>query len=79
MTTIDKKEIEKFSKLAKDWWNPNGKFKPLHQFNPIRIEFIKDKLVSHFKLNPNTEKPLKVIETIRTNKNNEATKIATIP
>ena len=59
MTTIDKKEIEKFSKLAKDWWNPNGKFKPLHQFNPIRIEFIKDKLVSHFKLNPNTEKPLK--------------------
>ena len=64
MTTIDKKEIEKFSKLAKDWWNPNGKFKPLHQFNPIRIEFIKDKLVSHFKLNPNTEKPLKDLKIL---------------
>ena len=64
MTTIDKTEIEKFSKLAKDWWNPNGKFKPLHQFNPIRIEFIKDKLVSHFKLNPNTEKPLKDLKIL---------------
>ena len=38
-------EIEKFSKLAKDWWNPNGKFKSLHLFNPARIEFIKEKLI----------------------------------
>ena len=58
MTTVDKTEIEKFSKLAKDWWNPKGKFKPLHLFNPARISFIKDKLVSHFALNPNLEKPL---------------------
>ena len=43
MTTIDKKEIEKFSKLANDWWNPNGKFKPLHLFNPARVKFIKEK------------------------------------
>ena len=42
MTTVDKIEIEKFSKLAKDWWNPNGKFKPLHMFNPCRIEFNED-------------------------------------
>ena len=33
--TINKKEIEKFSKIASEWWNPNGKFKPLHKFNPI--------------------------------------------
>jgi len=59
LSTIDKKEIEKFSRLAKDWWNPNGKFKPLHLFNPIRIEFIKEKLISHFKRNSNSEKPLK--------------------
>ena len=59
MTTVDKTEIEKFSRLAKDWWNPNGKFKPLHLFNPIRIEFIKEKLISHFKRNSNSEKPLK--------------------
>ena len=50
MTTVDKKEIEKFSNLAKDWWNPNGKFKPLHHFNPVRIKFIKEKLISHFGL-----------------------------
>ena len=40
--TINKKEIEKFSKIAEEWWNPNGKFKPLHKFNPIRIAYIKD-------------------------------------
>ena len=58
MTTVDKIEIEKFSKLAKDWWNPNGKFKPLHLFNPARIDFIKNKLISYFELNINSEKPL---------------------
>jgi len=58
LTTVDKIEIEKFSKMAEDWWNPNGKFKPLHQLNPARIEFIKDKLISHFNLNSNNEKPL---------------------
>jgi len=64
LTTIDKIEIEKFSKLAKDWWNPNGKFKPLHLFNPARIAFIKEKLISHFKLNVNNEKPLKDLKIL---------------
>ena len=64
MTTVDKIEIEKFSKLAKDWWNPNGKFKPLHLFNPARISFIKDKLISHFTLNPNSEKPLEKLKIL---------------
>ena len=58
MSTIDKIEIEKFSKLAKDWWNPEGKFRPLHLFNPVRIKFIKEKLIYHFKLNSNSQKPL---------------------
>ena len=40
--TINKKEIEKFSKIAEEWWNPEGKFKPLHKFNPIRISYIKN-------------------------------------
>jgi len=39
---LNKKEIDKFSKIAEDWWNPEGKFKPLHQFNPERIKYIKD-------------------------------------
>ena len=64
MTTIDKKEIEKFSKMAKDWWNPTGKFKPLHLLNPARIKFIKDKLISHYKLNPTIEKPLEALKIL---------------
>jgi len=64
LTTVDKIEIEKFSKIAKDWWNPNGKFKPLHLFNPARIEFIKKKLISHFGLNSNSSKPLKNLKIL---------------
>ena len=64
MTTVDKIEIEKFSKMAEDWWNPNGKFKPLHLFNPIRVEFIKNKLISYFGLNSNTSKPLKKLKIL---------------
>ena len=64
MTTVDKKEIEKFSKLAKDWWNPSGKFKPLHLFNPVRIKFIKEKLISHFYLDPKDSEPLKNISIL---------------
>mgnify|MGYP006103471423 FL=1 len=50
MNSINKKEIEKFSKIAKEWWNPNGKFKPLHNFNPIRIKYIKDNLSKDFNI-----------------------------
>ncbi len=64
MNTVDKKEIEKFSKLANEWWNPNGKFKPLHLFNPARIKFIKEKLISHFRLNSEDSKPLKNISIL---------------
>jgi len=51
MTTINKEEIQKFSNLASEWWDVNGKFKPLHMFNPIRIEYILDKISQHFKIN----------------------------
>jgi len=64
LTTVDKIEVEKFSKMAKDWWNPNGKFKPLHLFNPARIKFIKEKLISHFKLNNNHSAPLKGLKIL---------------
>ena len=57
MKTINIKEIEKFSKLAEEWWNPNGKFKPLHKFNPIRIEYVRDIIIKHFKIK-NLKKPL---------------------
>ncbi len=51
INTINKEEINKFSKMADEWWNPDGKFKPLHKFNPIRIKYIKDNVISHFKKN----------------------------
>ncbi len=50
MTSVNKKEIEKFSKMAAEWWNPEGKFKPLHKFNPIRIKYIKENIINNFKL-----------------------------
>jgi len=61
--TLDKKEIEKFSKIAEEWWNPTGKFKPLHKFNPIRIKYIKDNLVNDFNLK-NKKKPLQGLKIL---------------
>jgi len=56
--TINKLEIAKFSKIAAEWWNPNGKFKPLHKFNPIRIKYLKENIIEHFNLKQ-TNSPLK--------------------
>ena len=61
--TINKKEIEKFSKIAEEWWNPEGKFKPLHKFNPIRISYIKNNIISSFKLK-NKKKPLERVKIL---------------
>ena len=61
--TINKKEIEKFSKIAEEWWNPEGKFKPLHKFNPIRISYIRDNIINSFKLK-NKKKPLEKIKIL---------------
>ena len=49
-STISKTEINKFDKLAAEWWNPEGSFKPLHKFNPIRIKYIKENILRHFKI-----------------------------
>ncbi len=61
--TINKKEIDKFSRIAEEWWNPTGKFKPLHKFNPIRISYIKDNIISSFKLK-NKRKPLNKVKIL---------------
>jgi 2-polyprenyl-6-hydroxyphenyl methylase / 3-demethylubiquinone-9 3-methyltransferase len=63
MNSINKKEIEKFSKIAEEWWNPNGKFKPLHNFNPIRVKYIKENIVRDFKIKL-SERPLKKIDLL---------------
>ena len=65
MTTINKEEIQKFSNLADEWWDVNGKFKPLHMFNPIRIEYILEKTKKHYGLidqKDNTLKDLKILD-----------------
>ena len=61
--TLDKKEIEKFSKIAEEWWNPSGKFKPLHKFNPVRISYIKEKIIQSFKIK-NNKKPLEKVKIL---------------
>ena len=61
--TINKLEIAKFSKIAAEWWSPNGKFKPLHKFNPIRIKYLKENIIEHFKLKQ-TNSPLKGLNVL---------------
>jgi len=63
MSTINKKEIEKFSKISNEWWDMDGKFKPLHKFNPVRIKYIKQKVMSHYNISLKS-KPLKNIELL---------------
>jgi 2-polyprenyl-6-hydroxyphenyl methylase/3-demethylubiquinone-9 3-methyltransferase len=48
-STIDPAEVERFGRLAAEWWNPAGKFKPLHKFNPVRLAYIRDKVTEHFR------------------------------
>ena len=61
--TINKKEIEKFSRIAEEWWDPTGKFKPLHKFNPVRISYIKNSIINGLKLK-NKKKPLEKIKIL---------------
>lgn len=47
-TTINDAEIAKFTAMAEEWWDPKGKFKPLHKFNPVRLGYIREHLLAHF-------------------------------
>ena len=47
-TTINPDEIAKFAAMAEEWWDPTGKFKPLHKFNPVRLGYIREKAIAHF-------------------------------
>ena len=64
MNSINKKEIEKFSRIAEEWWNPDGKFKPLHMFNPIRIEHIRDVALDYFKIDKDKKLPFKDLKIL---------------
>ena len=64
MSTVNKDEINKFSKIADEWWDINGKFKPLHMFNPIRIEHILDIALVFFKIEKDRKLPLKNLKIL---------------
>ena len=55
--SIDPSEVAKFTAMAAEWWDPKGKFKPLHKFNPVRLGFIRDTIEDHFKLSSGARRP----------------------
>ena len=63
-TTVDPDEIERFSRIASEWWNINGKFKPLHLINPLRIGYIRDQALAHFGLPENSPAPLNTLSLL---------------
>lgn len=57
-TSIDPDEVQRFTAMAEEWWDPHGKFRPLHQLNPVRLQFIRDQLAAHFGRPPLAPGPL---------------------
>jgi 2-polyprenyl-6-hydroxyphenyl methylase/3-demethylubiquinone-9 3-methyltransferase len=57
-TTVNAAEIAKFAAMADDWWNPDGKFRPLHRFNPVRLGYIRDGCIRHFGRDAAERQPL---------------------
>lgn len=55
--TADAEEVARFAAIADEWWDPTGKFRPLHQLAPVRLSFIRDQVVSHLDLDPGASKP----------------------
>ncbi len=63
-TTINDAEIAKFTAMAEEWWDPKGKFKPLHKFNPVRLTYIRDNLISHFGRDTTVMRPLEGLKIV---------------
>jgi 2-polyprenyl-6-hydroxyphenyl methylase/3-demethylubiquinone-9 3-methyltransferase len=63
-TTVNDAEIAKFTAMAEEWWDPTGKFKPLHKFNPVRLAYIRDNLIRHFGLDPSSIRPFEGIRIL---------------
>lgn len=63
-TTINDAEVKKFSDLAEQWWDPSGQFKPLHKFNPVRLAYIREQVLAHFKLDGTKRYPFKGLKIL---------------
>jgi len=57
-TTIDQAEVDRFSAMAAEWWDPTGKFRPLHKFNPVRLTYVRDLVSAQFGRDPRAHRPL---------------------
>ncbi|HKP80074.1 MAG TPA: bifunctional 2-polyprenyl-6-hydroxyphenol methylase/3-demethylubiquinol 3-O-methyltransferase UbiG, partial [Phenylobacterium sp.] len=56
-SSIDPAEVERFSRIAAEWWDPRGKFAPLHRFNPVRLAFIRDQALYRFQRDARSRRP----------------------
>ena len=63
-TTIDTGEVAHFAALAAEWWNPNGKFRPLHKFNPVRLAYIRDAVAARFGRDPHAARPFEGLRVL---------------
>ena len=57
-TTINPEEVDKFGRLAEQWWDPTGKFRPIHKFNPVRLGYIRERALAHFGKDGARHRPL---------------------
>lgn len=57
VSSIDPADVARFSAIAAEWWDPTGKFRPLHKFNPVRLTFIREQVIAHFGLKPEQARP----------------------
>jgi len=63
-TSIDQAELDKFTAMAAEWWDPVGKFKPLHKLNPVRLRYIREKACKHFGLDGESRQPLEGLNLV---------------
>lgn len=63
-TTINPDEIAKFAAMADEWWDPKGKFKPLHKFNPVRLGYVRDRVIAHFGKDSTVRRPLEGVRIL---------------
>jgi 2-polyprenyl-6-hydroxyphenyl methylase/3-demethylubiquinone-9 3-methyltransferase len=58
-TTVDPAEVDRFSRMADEWWDADGKFAPLHRLNPVRIGYVRDRAAAHLQRDPLSDRPLR--------------------
>jgi len=63
-TTIEAAEVERFTAMADEWWDPKGKFAPLHKFNPVRLAFIRDEALNRFGRDGASRKPFEGLKLL---------------